>query len=160
VSHRGVEPGAIHFREDGDGASAATILVWPDYVGNFLFNTLGNLVKDPRCGLLFIDFGPSGDVLQLTGRATVEWDVREVPGAHRSVAFTVQRARLVRGALSMLRSTFLERSPFLPAATSACLLHTHAHAPPHTTAHAHAHHRTCTKVNTPQCVREWISRRA
>ncbi|ELR25299.1 oxidoreductase NADbinding domain containing protein [Acanthamoeba castellanii str. Neff] len=94
VSHRGVEPGAIHFRDDGDGASAATTLVWPDYVGNFLFNTLGNLVKDPRCGLLFIDFGPSGDVLQLTGRATVEWDVREVPGAHRSVAFTVQRARL------------------------------------------------------------------
>jgi len=151
VSHRGVEPGAVHFRE-GDGASAATTLVWPDYVGNFLFNTLGNLVKDPRCGLLFIDFGPSGDVLQLTGRATVEWDVREVPGAHRSVAFTVQRARLVRGALSMLSSTFLERSPFLPAATSACL--------PHTRHRTHPSHRTGTNLNPPQCVREWISRRA
>jgi hypothetical protein len=115
VSHRGVEPGAIHFRDDAT-------LVWPDYVGNFLFNTLGNLAKDPRCGLLFLDFGRPGDVLQLTGRAVIEWDLREVPGAHRSVVFTVDKALLVRGALSMLDVSLVERSPFLPAAKSTFFL--------------------------------------
>ena len=28
---------------------------WPDFQGNALFNTLGNLVVDPACGLTVID---------------------------------------------------------------------------------------------------------
>ena len=38
-----------------------------------MFQTLGNLTSDPRAGLLFVDFA-SGDVLQLTGRAGVDFD--------------------------------------------------------------------------------------
>jgi predicted pyridoxine 5'-phosphate oxidase superfamily flavin-nucleotide-binding protein len=45
----------------------------PDYNGNHMFNTLGNLVINPNAGLLFIDFD-SGWTLQLTGRASIDWN--------------------------------------------------------------------------------------
>jgi uncharacterized protein len=65
VSHRGGPPGFVHVGEDGS-------LEWPDYQGNTMFNTLGNLVVDPRAGLLFVDF-ETGGTLQLTGRAEIRW---------------------------------------------------------------------------------------
>jgi len=40
----------------------------PDYAGNNMFQTLGNIVADARVGLLFVDFD-TGTTLQLTGRA-------------------------------------------------------------------------------------------
>lgn len=58
VSHRGGRAGFIAL--DGDA------LVWPEYRGNWYFNTLGNLPLDPCCGWLIPDFA-SGDVLQLSG---------------------------------------------------------------------------------------------
>lgn len=63
VSHRGGPSGFV--RWDGD------CLIWPEYRGNFYFNTLGNLLLDPACGLLFPDFG-SGELLMLTGHAVLE----------------------------------------------------------------------------------------
>ena len=65
VSHRGGRPGFVAVRGD--------MLVVPDFLGNRFFNTLGNLLGDPRAGLLFVDFA-SGDLLQLQGTATIEWD--------------------------------------------------------------------------------------
>lgn len=62
ASHRG---GEVHF----DG----TRVVFPDYRGNNMFNSLGNLAVNPNCGLLFIDFD-NGKSLQLTGRGGVEWE--------------------------------------------------------------------------------------
>ena len=60
-------------------------LEFPDYPGNNLFNSLGNIAGHPHAGLVFADFA-TGDVLQLTGRArllgetavTVRIDVEEV----------------------------------------------------------------------------------
>src|SRR5262245_45013075 len=63
VSHRGGPPGFVSSREDA-------LLHVPDYPGNSMFNTLGNLLRDPRASLLFPDF-ERGDVLRLTGRARV-----------------------------------------------------------------------------------------
>lgn len=63
VSHRGGPAGFVQW--DGD------CLIWPEYRGNFYFNTLGNLLLDPACGLLFPDFG-NGDALMLSGRAVLE----------------------------------------------------------------------------------------
>ena len=63
ASHRGGTPGFVQFLDD------ATIRV-PDYQGNTLYNTLGNLHSDPHVGLLFLDF-QGGRQLQATGRATV-----------------------------------------------------------------------------------------
>ncbi len=60
VSHRGGRPGFV--RIDGDR-------LWiPDYAGNNMYNTLGNLSVNPTTGLLFLDFG-TGDTLQLSGVA-------------------------------------------------------------------------------------------
>lgn len=64
VSHRGGQAG---FMLITDGA-----LLWPDYRGNFYFNTLGNLLLNPACGLLVPDFD-TGDILQITGAAELVW---------------------------------------------------------------------------------------
>lgn len=66
VSHRGGPPGFVRV-DDNDN------LVIPDYAGNNFFNTLGNFVKNPVAGLMFVDF-ERRDLLQLTGRVTLELD--------------------------------------------------------------------------------------
>ena len=104
VSHRGGRPGFV--RVDGD---ALTI---PDFRGNRYFNTLGNLLLDPRVGLLFIDF-VTGDLLQLQGCAEVVWDgeeVRSFAGAER-----LWRVRVTAGwrrlAALPVRWTFRDYAP-------------------------------------------------
>jgi predicted pyridoxine 5'-phosphate oxidase superfamily flavin-nucleotide-binding protein len=64
MSHRGGKPGFVGVMGDA--------LAIPDFRGNRFYNTLGNLLGDPRAGLLFIDFA-SGDILQLQGRAAIDW---------------------------------------------------------------------------------------
>jgi len=85
VSHRGGDTGFVRVKDQ-------RTLVFPDYAGNNHFNTIGNLVLDPRVGLLFVDF-TQGHLLQLTGRARIDWnspDVNEVPDAHRLVEITIE----------------------------------------------------------------------
>lgn len=85
VSHRGGPPGFVVVAGPGK-------LRIPDYAGNMMFNTLGNLAAHPEAGLLLVDF-ESGDTLQLTGRTTIEWDpaAREgMPGAERVVEFLIE----------------------------------------------------------------------
>jgi uncharacterized protein len=65
VSHRGGRPGFVRVTPAGE-------ITFKDYIGNNMFQTLGNLTADPRAGLLFIDF-ETGSTLQLTGRAVVNW---------------------------------------------------------------------------------------
>jgi uncharacterized protein len=69
VSHRGGRPGFVRVISPNE-------LCFPDYSGNLLFNTLGNLEVDPRAGLLFIDF-QSGRMLYIIGCARICWDVPE-----------------------------------------------------------------------------------
>src|SRR5262249_20650024 len=47
TSHRGGRPGFVEVNDDG------TRLTWPDYQGNNMFMTLGNIAADPAAGLLF-----------------------------------------------------------------------------------------------------------
>ncbi|HYM02898.1 MAG TPA: pyridoxamine 5'-phosphate oxidase family protein [Stellaceae bacterium] len=88
VSHRGGRPGFVDLLDD-------RTLQWPDYRGNFFFNTLGNIALDPRCGLLFIDF-ERGGTLQLTGRGEIlwEWDRSRTAlrDAQRVVCFHLEEA--------------------------------------------------------------------
>lgn len=65
ASHRGGPAGFVRVTAEG--------LWWPDYPGNNMFNSFGNLAVDPTAALLFVDF-PTGNTLQLSGTATVEWD--------------------------------------------------------------------------------------
>jgi len=59
-----------------------------------MFNSLGNLTADPTAALLFLDFD-TGDVLQLSGCATVSWGDPDPAGDEadtgRRVQFTPQR---------------------------------------------------------------------
>ncbi len=66
ASHRGGGIGFIEILEDGT-------LKIPDYIGNNLFNTLGNLLQVPKAGLLFIDF-EKGHSLQLSGETELIFD--------------------------------------------------------------------------------------
>ncbi|MEC7259253.1 MAG: pyridoxamine 5'-phosphate oxidase family protein, partial [Pseudomonadota bacterium] len=77
-------------------------LRFPDYAGNNYFNTIGNLLCDPRIGLLFIDFG-SGGMLQMTGRAEIVWHGRNSrdPEAHREVVVTIDQVVERSGALAL-----------------------------------------------------------
>ncbi len=77
ASHRGGNPGFVQ-------ATSPRELVWPDYTGNAMFLSLGNLVADPRAGLLFLDW-TTGTTLQLTGEARTEFDGE----GERRVRFTV-----------------------------------------------------------------------
>ncbi|MBU2525387.1 MAG: pyridoxamine 5'-phosphate oxidase family protein [Bacteroidetes bacterium] len=63
ASHRGGPPGFVEFVDK-------QILKIPDYVGNSMYNTLGNILQNPNVGLLFIDFN-KGKTLQLTGKASI-----------------------------------------------------------------------------------------
>jgi uncharacterized protein len=110
TSHRGGTPGFV--RVDGDR------LWWPDYPGNNLFNSFGNLAVDPEASLLFFDFD-TGRTLQLSGTAEVDWDAAGRPGddgrTGRRAVFTLQR--LVAGRLLPSRQIADSPYPRNPALT-------------------------------------------
>ena len=94
ASHRGGAPGFVE-------VSSPTSLVFPDYSGNRFFNTIGNLIADPRIGITFVDF-EHGHLLQLTGRAKIDWDSDQIqrhPGAERLVEVEIDDIIEVKHAL-------------------------------------------------------------
>lgn len=97
ASHRGGLPGFVTVLD-------RRRMAFPDYPGNAMFNTLGNLVANPAIGLLFVDFA-SGDVLQVAGRAEV--------GDEGDVAVLIDAVRESPGACP-LRYAFAEYSPANP----------------------------------------------
>ena len=109
VSHRGGNPGFVEVLDE------RTLRV-PDYVGNGLYNTLGNFVSHPQAGLLFIDFD-AGTTLQLIGVPKIRWELDRADdrtgGTRRYWDFTVQRW-LVREIPQRVECEFLDYSPFNP----------------------------------------------
>ncbi|HJR21439.1 MAG TPA: pyridoxamine 5'-phosphate oxidase family protein [Dongiaceae bacterium] len=96
VSHRGGRPGFVRVGTDG-------VLTIPDFSGNRFFNTLGNLIANPKAGLLFVDF-ETGDELQLTGDAEVilsSPEIATVQGAERLWRFAARRILHRRDALPL-----------------------------------------------------------
>jgi len=106
VSHRGGRSGFVQIKDE-------YTLLFPDYRGNFLFNTLGNILVNPRCGLLFLDFD-NGDTLYLTGRGEVLWewpqDDPSFRGAQRLVQFHVDETVYLVGTVP-LTWDFLGQAP-------------------------------------------------
>ena len=95
VSHRGGPRGFVQ-------VEGQTLTV-PDYRGNRYFNTLGNLVSNPRAALLFVDF-EKGDLLDLQGTTEIVWDgpeLRSFLAAERLWRFRVDRAWRRRAALPL-----------------------------------------------------------
>jgi predicted pyridoxine 5'-phosphate oxidase superfamily flavin-nucleotide-binding protein len=87
ASHRGGRAGFVRVLDERH-------LEFDDYDGNNMFNTLGNLVREPRAGLLFLDFA-GGDVLHLTGRT----GLRFAPA--RSVVFEIEEGVYRPGASTL-----------------------------------------------------------
>lgn len=107
VSHRGGRPGFVNVGADG-------VLSFPDFSGNRLFNTLGNIADDGRVGMSFPDF-VTGDLLLLTGRASIVWDGERLEGfegAQRLVDVNVDEVVHARSALP-LAGSLIELSPKL-----------------------------------------------
>ena len=107
VSHRGGKSGFVRIEDE-------RTLSWPDFYGNNHFNALGNILVNPKAGLLFIDF-ESRDLLFLTGSAEIVWDGPEVTvfeGAERIVRFRLDRAIQLPAALPV-RWRFEDPSPVL-----------------------------------------------
>jgi len=75
-SFRGTEP-------DDSGKLLQSILVvdaktmvFPDYSGNRIFNSLGNILENPNIGMLFIDFKTAAR-LRVNGTASIIYDKNE-----------------------------------------------------------------------------------
>ena len=68
-----------------------SLLVWPDYDGNGMFKSLGNVASNPSVGLLFMRFGETPRRLRVNGRAVVSIDdpmLPDFPGAQAIVRVT------------------------------------------------------------------------
>lgn len=108
ASHRGGNPGFVRFLSEDT-------LEFPDYSGNTMFNTLGNIAVNPSVGLLFLDF-EGGGTLQLTGEARIVWDAGRAASfarAERVVEFRVKEVIETQGAVP-LRWRLEAYSPFNP----------------------------------------------
>jgi uncharacterized protein len=104
ISHRGGNPGFVRVRGD--------VLSIPDFRGNRYFNTLGNLLGEPRAALLFPDF-ETGDLLQLQGVASIDWSPAAADlfeGVERIWHFRIARGWF-RPRASTLRGAFVDYSP-------------------------------------------------
>jgi uncharacterized protein len=107
VSHRGGKPGFIRIDYD-------RTLTVPDFTGNNMFNSFGNLALNPHAGLLFVDFD-RGNLLYLTGTAEVIWEgdeIRAYEGAERLLRFHLSSGYRVEGSLPS-RWSYPDFSPFL-----------------------------------------------
>jgi predicted pyridoxine 5'-phosphate oxidase superfamily flavin-nucleotide-binding protein len=108
ASHRGGQPGFVRVLDESR-------LRIPDYPGNNMFQTLGNITADPRVGLLFVDF-ETGATLQLSGRAQILWEPEsfsDMTGAQRAVDVHVEEIVDIAGR-GPLGWRFVDYSPFNP----------------------------------------------
>jgi len=90
-------------------------LIWPDYSGNQLYQTLGNLRQNPLAGLVFPDF-KTGNVLYLTGSAEILIGkaASDILGHTKlAVKFTVDALRYVASGLGF-RGRPAGDSPYNP----------------------------------------------
>jgi ferredoxin-NADP reductase len=110
-SYRGGAPGFVNIINNQQ-------LLIPDYKGNSMFNTLGNIQSNPKAGLTFIDF-KQHKLLQLTGNAKILWhqidDNNDTGGTKRYWQFDIkhwQETKLPSG----LHWMFFDYSPHNPKA--------------------------------------------
>jgi uncharacterized protein len=109
ASHRGGNPGFLEVVHENK-------LRIPDYSGNSMFNTLGNLLVDAHYGILVPDFR-AGRMLQLTGTAKVTWDGRDEPqhtgGINRFVEYQIDEWR-EQSMPADVSENLLDYSPYNP----------------------------------------------
>ena len=103
--------------------AAPDLLVFPDYDGNGMFKSLGNLAANPHVGLLFIAMGDKPGRLRVNGRAEVVRDdpgLAAIPGAQMLVKVTPTDI-FPNCPRYIPRMTLEEASPYAPRADTAPL---------------------------------------
>lgn len=112
ASHRGGAAGFVQILDDH------TLRI-PDFSGNGLFNTLGNIETNAHAGICIPDFNGQR-LLQLIGRATTLWNQDDpenlTGGTHRFWEFKIEHW-LLRPVAQHLAWEFLDASPFNPPAS-------------------------------------------
>ncbi len=84
-THRGGPPGFVTVLDD-------TTIEMPDYDGNGMFQTLGNLQLDDRIAVLVIDF-VSGRSLQLTGTGAIRASASNDEFSERTLVISIDEVR-------------------------------------------------------------------
>lgn len=108
VNHRGGPPGFVRI-------ISPTEIVYPEYSGNRLYQSLGNLQLNPRIGLAFPNYA-TGDILYITGTAQIlaGKDAADIlPGSNLAVKITIEDSRFVSAGLPF-RGTQKTQSPYNP----------------------------------------------
>ena len=85
-SYKGGMPGFVRIRDE-------RTLAFPDYDGNGMFRSLGNILVNPHVGLLFVDF-EQADRMRINGVASVHDDpalLADYPGAQLVVNVVAAR---------------------------------------------------------------------
>lgn len=112
TNHRGGPAGFVRLLSN---ESENCTLVYPEYSGNRLYQTLGNLTTTPRAGLVFPDYD-SGSVLYITGitEVLVREDANKLlPRSNLVVKIKIEAARFVENGLGF-RGVPGEPSPYNP----------------------------------------------
>jgi uncharacterized protein len=109
-SYKGGDPGFVRVIDP-------SLLIFPSYDGNGMFLTLGNVLQNPRVGMLFIDFQRQRR-LRLSGIASVDRD--DPLRADYAEAQLIVRVTVIRVFPNcpryVHRYQLVERSPFVPHA--------------------------------------------
>lgn len=112
TNHRGGPAGFVRvISNDPSGA----VLCYPEYSGNRLYQTLGNLKVNPVVGICVPDFD-TGDMLYLTGTTEILIGpdaAKVLPRSNLAVTITTTAARFVATALPF-RGSSGESSPYNP----------------------------------------------
>ncbi|GFG27155.1 hypothetical protein IFM61606_07173 [Aspergillus udagawae] len=110
---RGGPPGFVRIVSNEPNGG---VFIYPEYSGNRLYQTLGNLLTTPLAGFVFPDF-ESGDSLFITGRTEIliGKDASSVlPRSNIAVRVTITSARFVEKALAF-RGIPGKPSPYNPS---------------------------------------------
>jgi predicted pyridoxine 5'-phosphate oxidase superfamily flavin-nucleotide-binding protein len=111
-SHKGGGPGFVRVVDD-------RTIAFPNYDGNGMYLSTGNVLTNPNVGLLFVDF-ERAHRLRLNGVATISFD-DELMAAYPEAQFIMRvQAREIFPACPRYihRRRLVERSPFVPRAGS------------------------------------------
>lgn len=110
TNHRGGPPGFVR-------TISPTCIIYPEYSGNRMYQSLGNLQLNPRIGLTFPDY-ETGTVLYTTGNAEVligNAAAQLLPGTNLAVKITLTSTRLVAQGLPFRGTLKLNgHSPYNP----------------------------------------------
>ena len=110
VNHRGGNPGFVRCSDDGSA------LYFPEYSGNRIYSTLGNIQTDHVAGVVFPSF-TSGDVLYVTGEADVisgEEAEKLMPRVKVLVRLRITGHVFVERGLNVQQQSEVQFSPYNP----------------------------------------------